>query len=183
MISMNRLVKAAFICAAFFTLQFSFAQSAQHPLVKEYGGIYEVPEAIERPDGSLEYFVLVDMTTAPENNVEVSRFVDNIARMMNLHGLAGVSKDRLHVKVVVHGGAIATVMNNEEYKKRYEVDNPNIPVYKALEAAGAEILVCGQSLRARNLKKENLYDGINVALSALTTVTTYAPKGYTVLKF
>ncbi|MEP0711539.1 DsrE family protein [Algoriphagus sp.] len=180
---MNQLLRVAFFCAAVFTAQCSIAQEAQYPIVKEYGGIYEVPEATERPDGSLEYFILVDMTTAASDNAEVSRWVDNIARMMNLHGLAGVTKDRLHVKVVVHGGAIATVMNNEEYKKRYEVDNPNIPVYKALKAAGAEILVCGQSLRARNLTKENVYDGVNVALSALTTVTTYAPKGYTVLKF
>ncbi len=180
---MNQLVKAALFCAAFFTAQISFAQSAQHPIVKEYGGIYEVPEATERPDGSLEYFILVEMVTAATDNAEVSRWVDNVARMMNLHGIAGVTKDRLHVKVIVHGGAVATLMNNEEYKKRYEVDNPNIAVYKALEAAGAEILVCGQSLRARNLKKENLYDGVNVALSALTTLTTYAPKGYTVLKF
>ncbi|REG81698.1 DsrE family protein [Algoriphagus antarcticus] len=180
---MNRLLKAALFCAAIFTAQFSFAQSAQFPLVKGFGGIYEVPEATERPDGSLEYFILIDMSTAADENAEVSRWVDNVARLMNLHALAGVSKDRLHVKVVVHGGAISTVMSNEVYQKRYNVDNPNIAVYKALEAAGAEILVCGQSLRARDLQKADLYDSVNVALSALTMVTTYAPKGYTVLKF
>ncbi|TXD75873.1 DsrE family protein [Algoriphagus ratkowskyi] len=180
---MNRLVKVAFFCAVFFTAQFSFAQSAQHPIVKEYGGIYEVPEATEMPDGSLDYYILVDMTTAATDDAEISRWVDNVARMMNLHGIAGVTKERMHVKVVVHGGAIFTLLNNEAYQKQFKVDNPNIAVYKALEAAGAEILVCGQSLRARNLKKENLYEGVNVALSAMTTVTTYAPKGYTVLKF
>jgi intracellular sulfur oxidation DsrE/DsrF family protein len=180
---MNRFFAAALFCTAFFTAQFSFAQSAQFPLVKDFGGIYEVPEATERPDGSLDYYILVDMTTAGEENTEISRWVDNIARMMNLHGLAGVSKERMHVKVVVHGGAIATVMNNEVYQKRYSVDNPNIAVYKALVAAGVEVLVCGQSLRARNLTKADLFEGVNVAFSALTTVTTYAPKGYTVLKF
>lgn len=186
MISMNRLVKVAFFSAAFFTLQFSFAQNtqeAQFPLVKGYGGIYEVPEATERPDGSLEYFVLVEMTTAATDNAEVSRWVDNVASMMNLHGLAGVSQERMHVKVVIHGGAITTVLNNEAYKKRYDVDNPNIAVYKALEAAGAEILVCGQSMQARGFDKSDLFSEAHVALSALTTLTTYVPKGYTVLKF
>lgn len=180
---MTRLFASAFFCIALFASQFSFAQDAQFPLVKGYGGIYEVPDATERPDGSLDYYVLVDLSTGAENNAEISRWVDNVARMMNLHGLAGVSKDRMHVKVVIHGGAIATVMSNKEYQKRYNSDNPNIPVFKALEAAGAEILVCGQSMRARNLQKSDLYEGVNVALSALTTVTTYAPKGYTVLKF
>ncbi|PZX51455.1 DsrE family protein [Algoriphagus chordae] len=180
---MTRLFASAIFCLALFASQFSFAQNAQHPLVKGYGGIYEVPDATESPDGSLDYYILVDLSTAASENSEISRWVDNVARMMNLHGLAGVSKERIHVKVIVHGGAIATVMNNEEYNSRYKVDNPNIAVYKALEAAGAEILVCGQSMRARNLKKADLYEGANVALSALTTVTTYAPKGYTVLKF
>jgi intracellular sulfur oxidation DsrE/DsrF family protein len=180
---MNRLVKAALFCATIFTTQFSFGQSAQFPLVKDFGGIYEVPEASERPDGSLDYYILIDLTSAAEDNAKISRWVDNIARMMNLHGLAGVSKDRMHVKVVVHGGAIATVMNNKVYQKRYNSDNPNIPVFKALEEAGVEVLVCGQSLRARNLEKSDLYEGVEVALSAMTTVTTYAPKGYTILKF
>lgn len=183
---MNRLLKTALFGAAFFAAQFSFAQStqtAQFPLVKGFGGIYEVPEASENPDGSLDYYVLVDMTTAATDNSEVSRWVDNVARMMNLHGLAGVSNDRMHVKVVVHGGAIFTLLNNESYQKQFNVDNPNIAAYKALEAAGAEIMVCGQSLRARSLTKSDLYDGAKVALSALTTVTTYAPKGYTILKF
>lgn len=180
---MTRLLAPAIFFVALFATQFSFAQDAQFPLVKGFGGIYEVPDATERPDGSLDYYILVDLSTGAEDNAQISRWVDNIARMMNLHGLAGVSKDRMHVKVVVHGGAIATIMNNEVYQKRYNSDNPNIPVFKALEAAGVEVLVCGQSMRARNLQKSDLYDGVNVALSALTTVTTYAPKGYTVLKF
>lgn len=180
---MTRLFASAIFFLALFATQFSFAQEAQYPFVKGFGGIFEVPDATERPDGSLDYYILVDMSTAAEDNAEISRWVDNVARMMNLHGLAGVPKERMHVKVVVHGGAIATVMNNEVYQKRYNSDNPNIAVYKALEAAGVEILVCGQSMRARTLEKADLYDGAHVALSALTTVTTYAPKGYTILKF
>lgn len=180
---MNRLLKAALFCAAIFTLQFSFAQDAQFPLVKGFGGIFEVPDATERPDGSLDYYILVDMSTAAADNAEISRWVDNVARMINLHGLAGVSQERMHVKVVVHGGAITTVLNNEEYNKRYNTDNPNLPVYEALGAAGVEVLVCGQSMNARGFKKSDLYSGADVALSALTTVTTYVPKGYTLLKF
>ncbi|WP_192346359.1 DsrE family protein [Algoriphagus sp. Y33] len=180
---MDRLFASAIFCFTFFTLGFSFAQTAQFPLVKGFGGIYEVPDATERPDGSLEYYILVDMSTGGADNSEISRWVDNVARMMNLHGLAGVPQERMHVKVVVHGGAIFTLLNNEEYNKRFNTDNPNLPVYEALEAAGVEALVCGQSLQARGLKKGDLYDGVNVALSALTTVTTYVPKGYTVFKF
>jgi len=180
---MNRLLKAALFCAATFTIQFSFAQDAQFPLVKGFGGIFEVPDATERPDPNLDYYILVDMTTAATDDAKVSRWVDNVARMMNLHGLAGVPKDRMHVKVVVHGGAITTLLNNEAYKKQFNTENPNVPVYEALANAGLEVFVCGQSMRARNYSKSDLHPSISIALSALTTITTYAPKGYTVLKF
>lgn len=159
------------------------AQTPQFPIVKGFGGIYEIPDAAERPDGSLEYKILVDLTSPSEDPKQISRFVDNVARLMNLHGLAGVTKDRIKVKVVLHGGGIFTLLNNENYKKKYEVNNPNLAVFEALEEAGAEILVCGQSLIARNLKTSDLWHGVTVAHSALTTITTYAMQGYIVLKF
>lgn len=159
------------------------AQTPQFPIVKGFGGIFEIPDATERPDGSLEYKILVDLTSPSEDNKQISRFVDNIARMMNLHGLAGVTKDRLKVKVIVHGGGIFALLNDENYKKRFEVDNPNLKVLEAVEQAGAEIIVCGQSLIARSLKTSDLWPGVSIAHSAMTTVTTYVPKGYILLKF
>lgn len=174
------------ICATCATLLLTFTAAAQtphFPIVKKFGGIYEISDAIERPDGSLEYKILVDLTSPSEDPKQISRFVDNVARMMNLHGLAGVTRDRIKVKVVLHGGGIFTLLNDENYKKKYEVNNPNLVVFEALEEAGAEILVCGQSLIARNLKTSDLWPGVGVAHSALTTITTYAPQGYVVLKF
>ena len=148
-------------------LQASFAQTPQFPIVKGYGGIYEIPEATERPDPTKE----------------ISRWVDNVARMMNLHGLAGVPKEKLDVKVIIHGGSIFTLLNDENYQKRFEVANPNIKVFEALKEAGADIMVCGQSLLARNLKQQDLWPGVRIAHSALTTITTYVPQGYVLVKF
>ncbi len=159
------------------------AQTAQFPVVKEFGGIYEIPEATERPDPSLEYKILVDLSSVAEDNKAISRWVDNIARMMNLHGLAGVPGENIKVKVVVHGGAIFTLLNDENYRKRFEVDNPNLKVFDALMAAGADVMVCGQSMRARNLNASDLWPGVRVAHSALTTITTYVPQDYILLKF
>ncbi|WP_026965865.1 DsrE family protein [Algoriphagus terrigena] len=159
------------------------AQTAQYPIVKGFGGIYEIPEATERPDPSLEYKIIVDLTSAAENDKEISRWVDNVARMINLHGLAGVPKDKIKVKVIIHGGAIFTLLNDENYKNKFEVDNPNLKVFEALKASGVDIMVCGQSLLARNLKTTDLWPGVRVAHSALTTITTYVPQGYVLLKF
>jgi intracellular sulfur oxidation DsrE/DsrF family protein len=166
-----------------FSTYFSFAQTAQFPIVKGFGGIYEIKDAVEKPDSSLEYKIIVDLSTGADSPEEISRWVDNIARLMNLHGLAGVPNERLHVKVVVHGGAIFTLLTDEKHQDRSKVDNPNLKVYEALKASGAEIFVCGQSMVARNLDKKDLWQGVKIAHSALTTITTYVPQGYTLLKF
>ncbi|GAA0881142.1 hypothetical protein GCM10009119_41120 [Algoriphagus jejuensis] len=175
---------SAFVLGLFLVLSVDvLAQGPQFPIVKGFGGIFEIPEATERPDPKLEYKILVDLSTGAEDNKAISRWVDNVARMMNLHGLAGVPQENIKVKVVVHGGAIFTLLNDENYKERFEVDNPNLKVYEALKAAGADIMVCGQSMRARNLEVSDLWPGIRVAHSALTTITTYVPQGYVLLKF
>ncbi len=159
------------------------AQTPNYPIVKDFGGVYVIEDATERPDPSLEYKILVDLISPSEDPKEISRFVENVARLMNLHGLAGVPKDRIHVKVIVHGGAIFSILNDTQYRERYEVDNPNLKVFEALEEGGAEILVCGQSMMARKLTKEDVWPGVEIAHSMLTTATTYVPQGYVMLSF
>lgn len=180
---MHQLIKYTLILISTLGCSSLFGQSAQFPIVKEYGGIYEIPDATERPDPTLTYKLLVDLSTAAEDNKQISRWVDNVARLMNLHGLAGVPKKKLKVKVVIHGGAIFTLLNNEQYQERFQTDNPNLKVYEALLEAGADIMVCGQSLIARKMMTKDLWPGVRIAHSALTTITTYLPQGYVLLKF
>jgi intracellular sulfur oxidation DsrE/DsrF family protein len=159
------------------------AQTPQFPIVKGFGGIYEIKDASERPDPTREYKILVDLATASENDKEINRWVDNVARLMNLHGLAGVPQNKLRVKVVIHGGGVFTLLKDEKYQEKYQVNNPNLKVFQALQDAGAEVMICGQSMVIRKLSKEDLWPGVKIAHSALTTITTYEPQGYTVLKF
>lgn len=159
------------------------AQSPQYPIVKGFGGVYEIKDADEMPDLGQEYKILVDLVSGSEDPSRISRFVDNVARLMNLHGVAGVPRERLHVKVIVHGGAVFSMLNDETYEKKFAVSNPNLAVLDALREGGAEILVCGQSLIARKLTREDLWPDIQVAHSMLTTATKYVPQGYVMLRF
>lgn len=85
--------------------------------------------------------------------------------------------------MVIHGPAAQFVINNDEYKKKFNVDNPNVPLFKELKEAGVKIFVCGQSLNKRNIPKENVTPEVLPALSAITTLTTYQLKGYSILKY
>jgi intracellular sulfur oxidation DsrE/DsrF family protein len=85
--------------------------------------------------------------------------------------------------MVIHGPAAQFVINDEEYKKKYNTSNPNIPLFKELTDAGVKIFVCGQSLNKRNIAKEAVAPEVKISLSAITTLTTYQLKGYSVLKY
>lgn len=181
---MFRTVKTFLATAILFALSISaFGQTPQFPIVKDFGGIYEIPEATERPDPKGEYKIIIDLVSAADDPKQINRMVDNIARMVNLHGIAGVPKENIKVKVAVHGGAIFSILNDEEYQKRNGVKNPNLPVFQALKEAGVEFYVCGQSLIARNMKPTDVWEGTEIALSMLTTLTTYVPQGYMLMRF
>ncbi|SNS52153.1 Intracellular sulfur oxidation protein, DsrE/DsrF family [Belliella buryatensis] len=163
---------------------FSYAQTPQFPIVKGFGGIYEIPEATERPDPDGTYKIIIDLVSAAESPGTVNRMVDNIARMVNLHGIAGVSKDNIKVKVAIHGGAVFSALNNDFYKKLYGIENPNLPVFEALKESGVvEFYVCGQSLIARDMLTTDVWEGAEIALSMLTTLTKYVPQGYMLMRF
>ncbi len=161
----------------------AFAQERINPIIKDYGGIFDIPYADEKVDPALDYKIAIEVVRASENPKEVNWALNNVARLLNLHAMAGVPKEKLQVVLAIHGGAAFTVMNNEEYKKKYKTDNPNLDLYKALEDAGVKIVVCGQSLIARDIDKDKMVPQVKIASSMLTTMTTYQLKGYAMLVF
>jgi intracellular sulfur oxidation DsrE/DsrF family protein len=171
------------LCVGCLLTTMTNAQTAQFPIVQGFGGIYEIPEATERPDPNGNYKIIIDLVSASEDPKQINRMVDNIARMINLHGIAGVPRENIKVKVAVHGGAIFTILNDSYYEKLYGTKNPNLPVYEALKDAGVEFYICGQSLIAREMKTTDVWDGAEIALSMLTTLTTYVPQGYMLMRF
>ncbi|MTI89690.1 MAG: DsrE family protein [Balneolaceae bacterium] len=94
-----------------------------------------------------------------------------------------VKAENLQVAVVIHGGATDIVSTNEAYQKRYELNNPNLPLIDTLKKTGVEIYVCGQSLLAREYDRAEVNPQIKIGLSMLTVFTTHVGNGYTPLVF
>lgn len=171
---MNKLLLSLLFLLFGFSVQ---AQKAANPIIKNFGTIYEIPDAIN-PDTEIEYKVVIDLKTLQRDKESINPGLNNVARMMNLHGLGGVKPENLKVAVAIHGGATDVILNNEAYKKKYELDNPNLALIDELKEAGVELYVCGQSLLARQYPFEDVNKQINIGLSMLTVVTTYMHKGY-----
>ena len=153
------------------------------PVVKEFGGIHRLEEATVKPDPTLRYKIVVDVVSGQKDVNKINRALNNVARMINLHAVGGVSPDSLDIVLAVHGGATVALLNDQAYKRHYGIPNPNLPLLDALEAAGVEMTVCGQSLKHEEILPDQISTTVGIATSMLTTVTMYQQRGYHLLKF
>jgi len=154
----------------------------QHPVIKNFGGIYAIDDATVVPDASQRYDIVIDLLSGGDPN-QLNSSLNNVARMINLHAIGGVHPDSIHVVLAIHGKATSVVLDDEGYESRYKVKNPNIKLINELKDAGVKLTVCGQSLIGRKIDPDEVNENIEIATSMLTTVTTYNSKGYTLLKF
>ncbi len=176
-------MKIIFVLLSTFSVQIAIAQQKAFPVIKNFGAAIEIPFATVTIDPKVDYKILIDVVTAADKPEMINENIENIARIINLHALGGVSAKKLHVVAVFHGGAVMNILNNVEYRKKFGIDNPNMAIFTALKDAGIPMYVCGQTLFKRNVDISTVVPEILPALSAITTITTYTAKGYTVLKF
>jgi intracellular sulfur oxidation DsrE/DsrF family protein len=103
--------------------------------------------------------------------------------MFNLHVLAGVPKEQMHVVLAIHNAAVWSVLTDARYKELFGLINPHTPLIKELIDNGVKVVVCGQSLIKQKIAQDQLLEGVEVATSALTIITEYQLRGYAVLRF
>ncbi len=180
---MNRIKSLALTITLLCISQLALAQGRINPAIESFGGIFDAPYATEKPDPNQQYKIVIDIATNDGEPDDIAYSLYNVARLMNLHVMGGVPKENMHVVLAIHGGAAYSVMNNEEYKKKYEVDNPHLALFKELKEAGVQMFACSQSLKGRGIDHEKMAPEISVATSMLTVMTTYQLKGYAALKF
>lgn len=176
-------MKYFFFLIALFCWNINYSQSRVYPIIKSNGGIYTVPDAVEQPDPTMDYKIVIDLASGSQQPGEINQGLVNIARMINLHSIGGVSKDKLSVVVAVHNEASYSIMDNDSYRQRFKTENPNLDLYSELSKAGVKIFICGQSIMARNIDRTRIIEQAGIATSMLTVLSTYQLKGYAWFKF
>jgi intracellular sulfur oxidation DsrE/DsrF family protein len=109
---------------------------------------------------------------------QVNPGLEEIMRILNLHGAAGVKKSDLDVYVVVHGPGAASFLDDDVFNKQFQVNNPNLPLVKQLQDAGVKLVACGQTLGLRNMNIASLPDGTLLAYSAKTAISDLVQRGF-----
>ncbi len=150
------------------------------PPIAGYGKTVPVANAGERPDPSIDYKVVMSVTKAGEANAPPPA-LEKAARLVNLLAESGVSAAHRHIVVVLHGAATLAVLNEAGERARNKAANPSAEIVDKLTAAGVSVHVCGQALAFAKISQSEVLPGINVDLSALTTLSTLELQGYALI--
>jgi hypothetical protein len=146
------------------------------PLVRGHGGIVLLPQAAEQPRKGAK--ALFDVT-ADARPGEVNKGLEQVARLLNLYGAAGLTANDVKIAAVCHGQADKAVLSDAAYAARFKVAaNPNLPLIRNLKEAGVEVLVCGQSLHELGFKAEEVAEEVGVADSAMLVLVNKQADGY-----
>ena len=107
--------------------------------------------------------------------------VARVARTVNLYASAGVPLNHLKFVAVMYGAATDAALDNEHYRQKYGVDNPNLDLIRKLRNAGVDVAVCGQAAAEHQDQYEWIAPEVTLVLSALTTITTLEHQGYVLM--
>lgn len=162
-----------------------FAQNkrVKGKIIKNFGETFSV-QNLDIPVNTLDEFkVIFDVSQSSSDKSVINKNIVTAARFLNMHANEGMKKGHLKVAMTIHGSAWQDVLNNETYKEKYGVDNPNLKLINELSKAGAEIIICGQTAEFRGITKDNANPNVKFALSAMTALIQYQNNDYTFIKF
>lgn len=180
---MPRLVKALFLLIFTFSISINAQTKKSGPIISDFGEVWEISEPDYKIDHNLELKAVFDIMNSPENHDTLNATIETAARFLNMHAQSGVPADQLKIALVVHNKASKDIITNEAYQKRYGTNNPNYDLVQALLDAGGQIIFCGQSSLSRDFPREELIDGVQLSLSAMTALIQLQHEDYRLIKF
>lgn len=161
----------------------SAQEKSTGPIVKNFGKVWVIENPDFKVDTTKTYKAVFDIMNSPESHEAVNASIETAARFLNMHAQSGVPPEKLKVALVVHNKASKDVITDAAYQKRFGTKNPNSALIKALQGAGGEIIFCGQSSVSRGFPREELIDGVQLSLSAMTALIQLQDDNYRLIKF
>jgi intracellular sulfur oxidation DsrE/DsrF family protein len=151
------------------------------PGIPGEGAMHPLPRAAYQPQKDATYRVVFAVTKAGNTPSEISPALERVARTVNLYISAGVPLTHLKFVAIAYGPATGAMLDNEHYRRQFNVDNPNLALIHKLRAAGVDVAVCGQAVAENHFEYAWVSQDVTVALSALTTITILQQQGYALM--
>lgn len=150
------------------------------PVIESAGPVYDVPDPTFATPTDLTYRVVFEVANGASEPDRQNQQLGTIARFLNMHAQAGVPAAQIRVAAVVHGTAGKELLLDQAYREEFGTANPNTALIRELIAAGAQIVLCGQTAAARGIDRDRLQPGVKVSLSAMTALFVLQERGYRV---
>lgn len=180
---MPRLVKVLSLLTFTFCISLNAQTKKSGPIITGFGEVWEINEPDYKTKEDMELKAVFDIMNSPEDHNQLNATIETAARFLNMHAQSGVPADQLKIALVVHNKASKDIITNEAYQKRYGTNNPNYELVQALLDAGGQIIFCGQSSLSRDFPREELIDGVQLSLSAMTALIQLQHEDYRLIKF
>ena len=153
------------------------------PIIKDHGAVYKVNTVSYKVTPNQVLAAVFDVDRTFNAIDKKNPLLETAARYLNLHGSNGFKSDQLKAALVIHGSAAQDLLNDNAYKNKHGVKNPNTELIKSLHKSGVKIILCGQTAAHRDIKPDDLLPEIQIALSAMTALVDLQNKGYRLIKF
>jgi intracellular sulfur oxidation DsrE/DsrF family protein len=144
-------------------------------------GVFKIEPQVLKYNPDLDYKVVLDIYDSFKDSTKVNGALLEVARTYNLLVGNGVPREKVKVAAVIHAGSVFSILSDEEYKKRYGISNPTLPLLSKLTEAGVELFVCGQNLGMFQINPGQISSNVKIALSAKTALITLDQMGYSFL--
>jgi DsrE/DsrF-like family. len=148
------------------------------PTIEHFGKIHMLPNAAYKPDRKATYKIVFAVTKGAKSAGDVNPALDHVARTVNLYVASGVPLSHLKFVAIVYGPATPLALNDDAYRAKFGVANPNLPLIRALRHHGVDVAVCAQAVAEHHFAYDTIARSVTTALSGLTTVTTLEHQGY-----
>jgi len=152
-------------------------------VVPEADGFITIPGAAIPPSSEHTYKAVFNATRAAGKPDRLVPAINMAGSELNALAASGVPLKNAQFVLVFHGAAIDGILNEETYKSKYGISNPNLPAIAKMRAAGVRIYVCGQNLAFENFDKTTLAPDVVIASDALIVLMTFQNQGYALLSF
>ncbi len=178
-------MKHTILCFLIFFSGFIFCQNetTKGNIIKNYGKTYEVKNPDFKTNTLQELKVVFDIGRSFHDSTKVNPLIHSAVRYYNMHILAGVPEENLKIALVIHGDAAYDILNNKNYKAKFNIKNPNILLLSALVKKGVSIIVCGQTAAHKNITKLDVQKDVQFALSAMTALVQLQNENYRLINF
>jgi len=182
MISKSILVLSV-ICASVMMASAQKWPEGKAPVIPNADPYVAIPGAALSPTKLTSYSAVFDATKMAQDPAVLVPAVNAAGGLLNDLAVGGTPARNTHFVVVFHGAATDGILNNENYRAKYGMNNPNLAAIAKMKKMGVEFYVCGQHLAGSNIDPATLSKDVTVAADAYLVLISFQNKGYGVMFF